>query len=83
MQVTIYTSPGCSYCSKTKKLLNRAGLDYTTYEVGHEGFSVSDVEIMFPEASGFPVIVVDDKMLPGGIMDLAKLLLKEGLVTAS
>jgi len=81
MKIEIYTIPGCMWCSKTEKLLQRANInDYKKYIVGKD-IERTTVQERFPFADGYPIIVVDDEVIPG-IVDLAKLFVKKGLVSS-
>ena len=31
--ITVYTTPGCSGCTATKRILDRAGIDYATVDL--------------------------------------------------
>lgn len=91
MDITIYTTRGCFYCSKAVELMERAGLEYKLVDV----IPKLDPRAELPEGkmwkeefsrefagvNGFPYSIVDGKPI-GGVIDLAKLLVKEGLVSA-
>lgn len=56
MKVTVYTLPVCVQCDRTKKLLDREGIEYDTVDLT----TVPDVAAEFKEA-GFlqaPIVVV-------------------------
>lgn len=78
MDILVYTSPGCKWCTKTEKLLSVAKIPFTKKIMG-----VNASEEDLPKtADGYPVILVDNVYI-GGIFDLAKLLVKEGLINSS
>lgn len=82
MDIEFYSSPGCTWCIKTERLLQLASLPYTKHIVG-EDISFEDVRVKYPEAGGYPVIIVDGKFIAGGIHQFATMLVKKGLVSSS
>tara|TARA_B100001094_G_C18011785_1_gene710484 strand:- start:58 stop:348 length:291 start_codon:yes stop_codon:yes gene_type:complete len=93
MDILIYTTRDCFYCAQSKELLTRANLDYNVVEVipKTESFGPDDPPTgfmwkaefsrKFPGVNGFPYILIDEKPY-GGLVELAKHLLKEGLISA-
>ena len=93
MDIQIYTTTGCFYCEKAKELLDRAELEYNVVEVipKTESFGPDNApdnkmwkeefSRKYPGVNGFPYILIDEKPY-GGVVDLAKHLVKEGLVSA-
>ena len=82
MDIIIYTNEGCIWCTRTKELMVRANVEYT--EVKWNDIGVENqlkLKTRWPEAGGFPVVVIDDEYI-GGLVDVAKLFLKKGLVTS-
>jgi len=83
MEVTIYTTQGCGWCTRTKELLEKANItEYT--EINWSDLSGDEQEqfrLDYPEANGFPVVFVDGVMYTG-LVPLAKKFLADGLVTA-
>ena len=81
MDITIYTTNGCEYCSKTKELLQRAKItDYVERKVGVD-YDVATFHEEWPQARAYPVVIVDGEFV-GGLIELAKLFLKLGLVSS-
>ena len=64
MDITIYTSTGCGWCTRTKELLERAKItDYT--EINWADLSEDEQEqfhVDYPNVNGFPVIFVDGEL---------------------
>ena len=91
MDITIYTTTGCFYCQKAKELLDRAEIKYNIVsvvpkldpraELPKGSMWKEDFGIENPGVNGFPYSIVDGKPV-GGLIELAKLLVKEGLVSA-
>ena len=83
MNVKVYTSTGCTWCARTKELLERAKItDYT--EILWSDMSGDDQETFknsYLEAQGFPVVFVDEEFV-GGLVPFAKMLMQKGLVSA-
>jgi len=84
MDITIYTSTGCGWCTRTKELLERAKItDYT--EINWADLSGDEQEQFhadYPDVNGFPVIFVDGELY-AGLVPLAKKFLADGLVTTT
>ena len=84
MNIKIYTSTGCTWCSRTKELLSRANItDYN--EILWSDLPQEEQEqfhIDYPDVQGFPVVFIDGEYI-GGLVPLAKKFLADGLVTTS
>ena len=86
MDITIYTTRGCSSCAHAKELCSRANVEYTEVEPGAPGQLTKDeFRQKFPNIYGFPYIIISQEDEPDtqmiGVVDLAKLFLKKGLVS--
>ena len=93
MNIKMYGSKGCYYCEQARELLKRASLDYTYLEVipktevpgpekPPEGYIWrEDFLREYPGVNGYPYILIDGKPI-GALIELAKHLVKEGLVSA-
>ena len=91
MNIKVYTTRGCYYCEQVKELFKRANLSYESWEVipqtgppdepptGVMWKSVFSQK--YPGVQGFPYVIIDDKPI-GALVETAKYLLKEGLVSA-
>lgn len=79
MEVTIYTAPGCDACVHLKTLLVRANLEWNEIVIGQD-MSMNSFRTKFPQVKSTPYTVIDKKNYPS-IVDVARMLLKEGLVT--
>ena len=78
MQIKIYTSPGCHYCTQAKKLFQRAGIRAweevvckTSEQLKHD----------YPNANSYPWIIVDGEEV-GGLVETARLFLERGIVSS-
>ena len=87
MNITLYTTKGCSSCAHAKKLCNRANVEFTEIEPGAPNqIAKWEFQTQFPDVRGFPFIVIkqegeeDIQMI--GVVELAKLFLKKGLVSS-
>ena len=76
MEIIIYTSTGCFYCVQVKKLCKRAELEYTAIDISQD-----ELKEMFPNAQGYPWVVIDGEEI-GSLVDAAKKFVKEGLVSS-
>lgn len=82
MEITIYTSPTCGQCTHMRTLLNRANLEWTELVIG-DSISIDEFRSLYPKANKTPFVVIDDgevKRNYDSIVEVAKLLLKKGLV---
>jgi glutaredoxin 3 len=80
MEIIIYTTLGCSYCTKIKELMNRADVEYTAILVGKD-ITREEFRIKYPVAAGFPYVIIDDKII-GGIVETVQLFVDMGLVSS-
>ena len=83
MDIKIYTNEGCIWCTRTKELMVRANQEYT--EIKWQDLNIDEqleIKKKYPRATGFPVVIIDNENI-GGLVDVAKLFLKKGLVTSS
>ena len=83
MEITIYTNEGCIWCTRTKELMARASQEYT--EVNWSKITIEEQNNMKKKLGdklvSFPVVFIDDEFV-GGLVDVAKLFLKKGLVSS-
>ncbi len=83
MKIRIYTINGCAHCATMAQLCDRADVPYEKVLVGEQAdcsLSMFDFTAQFPEAKGFPYVLVDNKPV-GGLVESAKLFLDKGLVS--
>ncbi len=82
MDITIYTSTGCVWCTRMKELMERANQNYTEVVwnelTGDEQQALTE---QYPDMRSFPIAIIDGVFYKG-LVDVAKLFLQEGLVTA-
>jgi len=82
MEITVYTAPGCTWCSKIKELFARAEVEYT--EISYGNMTELEREAFreeYPQVESFPAAIIDGEFI-GGIVPVAKLFLEKGLVSA-
>ena len=72
MKFTVYSKPGCPFCTKIQTLLDLNDFDYTVYELD-EDFTREQFYSEFGEGSTFPQVVLNDQNL-GGCTDTIKYL---------
>jgi hypothetical protein len=60
--------------------MKRASVPYTSTVVGQD-ISIEEFKKLYPNASGFPYVIVDGEPL-GGIMETIKLFVDKGLVSS-
>ncbi|MFZ9836799.1 MAG: glutaredoxin domain-containing protein [Candidatus Nanopelagicaceae bacterium] len=80
MEVEIFTSTGCGYCSKMKELLRRVDLEYTEYRLGQNLTREEFIEA-FPEATGYPRMRIDGKNI-GGLTEAVRFFVENGMITS-
>ena len=83
-KVTAYTLQGCVHCIHLHELLDRSSIDnsrITYIDVGKD-ISNEDFVSQFPEAAGYPHVVINGKEI-GGLVETAKYLLKKKLVASN
>ena len=79
MDIIIYSVEGCTWCARTKELFARANVEYTEIKITDE--NRDDFREKYPNASSYPHVIIDGEEI-GGLVQVAKLLLKKGLVSA-
>ena len=70
MAIEIYTKEDCAFCTNAKNLLRMHKKDYVEYKLG-EDFTREIILSKFPEATTYPVIVIDGFHI-GGFQQLQK-----------
>ncbi len=90
MQIDVYATRDCFYCYQMKELLKRAELEYNLIHVMKEGvtsnnkgelyMSKEEFKHVYPHTRGFPYVIIDGEEI-GGLVETAKYLIKEGLVS--
>jgi len=80
MEIKAYTSPGCFYCDQLKELFKRAEVDYEAIVVGGD-YTQEQFKQGFPDATGFPYVIIDGERV-GGLVETAKLFLQKGIVSS-
>tara|TARA_B100000965_G_scaffold195317_1_gene163190 strand:+ start:581 stop:862 length:282 start_codon:yes stop_codon:yes gene_type:complete len=79
MNVIVYSSHGCFYCEQMKLLMEKANLTYKEIEV--DVTNRASFIKKYPDAKGYPYVIIDGKPI-GGLVETAKELLKKGLIHA-
>ena len=77
MDIVIHTTQGCFYCDQMKELCKRAEVEYEIVDT-----SAEELRRLFPNAAGYPHVVIDGEEI-GGLVEAAKFFLKEGLVSVN
>ena len=78
MEIKVYTSPGCYYCTQLKELFKRANITDYEEKVCTSGDQVRED---YPNANAFPFVVIDGEEI-GGLVPTAKYFLEKGLVSS-
>ena len=72
--VTIYSTPSCTYCKMTKDYLKEHNIAFTEYDVAADAAKRAEM-IEKSEQMGVPVTIIDDTVIVGFDRDeIAKLL---------
>lgn len=75
---TVYSKPGCPYCTKIKKVLELTNQNYVEYILG-EDFTKEEFYNQFGNLSTFPQVVLNETNL-GGCTDTIKYLQENEMV---
>ena len=86
MHLKAYTTAHCFYCEQLKLLVERIDpqdqeIQVDLIKIGKD-ISKEYFEYQYPDAVGFPYVIVDDEHI-GGLVDTAKLLLRKGFVSTN
>jgi len=79
MEIKVYTSPGCFYCTQVKELFKRAELEYEESVINET--NKAEFRAKYPLAVSFPFVLIDNEPV-GGLVETARILVKRGLVSA-
>lgn len=72
--VTIYSTPNCTYCQMTKEFLSEHKIAYTEFDVAADAAKRAEM-IEMSEQMGVPVTVIDNNVVVGFDRDeIARLL---------
>lgn len=81
MEIIAYTLPACSHCGHLKELFKRADVEYTEISVTND-MTPEEFNQNYPMIKVFPFVVIDGKGV-GGLVEVVKLFLAKGLVSAT
>ena len=62
--ITIYSTPTCPYCKRTKAYLEEKGIEFTDYDVANDKEKAKEM-IEKSGQMGVPVIFIDETMIIG------------------
>ena len=82
--VTAYTLEGCVHCMHLHELLERSNVpnERITYVDVGKDISKEDFIKKFPEAGGYPHVIIDGKSI-GGLVETEKYLVKKKMVSTT
>ena len=63
-QVTIYSTPTCVYCKKTKQFLSDHHIEYVDYDVAFDEARRNEM-IQLTGQMGVPVVIIDKEITIG------------------
>ena len=75
--ITIYSKPGCPYCTKIKKVMELEELQHVSYELNRD-FTREEFYAKFGDGATFPQLTLDNLHL-GGCQESIKHLQREKL----
>ena len=78
MKIVAYTTQGCFYCDQLKELFRRANIEYESIII--DDGARDSFNKQFPRAAGYPYVIIDNKHV-GGLVETAKFLVENGLIT--
>jgi len=61
---TVYSKPGCTFCTKVKRLLELADVKYVVYSLGAD-FYPKEFKEKFGENSTYPQVMFNETVLGG------------------
>ena len=64
MKFTVYSMPGCGFCSKIVQLLELTKQEYVEYKLNRD-FTAEEFYDEFPSGTSFPQVLVDYKKIGG------------------
>ena len=89
MDIKVYGTEGCFYCDQLKELFRRADLSYDLTmivdDINNKSSGVMHKDVFHEKyhlVSGFPYVIIDGDEI-GGLVDTAKYLVANGLVSSS
>ena len=84
VKVIAYTLNGCVHCLHLHELLERCEIPNERITFIDVGSDISKEEFAgrFPEAEGYPHVVINGKSI-GGLVETAKWLIKKGYVSSN
>lgn len=63
-EVTIYTTPTCSWCAAAKRFLDEHEIEYTEYDVSEDPDRLEEL-IRISGQTGVPVLDIDGEIVVG------------------
>ena len=63
-EVTVYSTPSCSYCIRLKSYLNQKGINFTNIDVSSDAQSLEKM-VSLSGQMGVPVIDIDGDVVVG------------------
>mgnify|MGYP001593482062 CR=1 FL=1 len=76
MNIKVYSTPGCFYCTKLKELFERANIVEYEEQVCTSG---DEVRVDYPDAGSFPYVIIDGEVI-GGLVETAKFFIEKKIV---
>jgi glutaredoxin len=80
MDIKVYTLPNCSACAHLRELMSRSNQSYTQIEVGTD-ITMETFKQEYSDVNMLPYVIIDGERI-GGLVEVARKFLKEGLVTS-
>lgn len=69
--IDLYTRDECIFCEKAKTLLEKNNIEHTVFILNTD-FVREDINLLFPKARTYPVVVIDGEYI-GGYAELSKI----------
>lgn len=79
MDIQVYTLPNCSSCAHLRELMSRANQTYTETQIGSD-ITIEEFQQQNPGVNMLPYVIIDGENI-GGLVEVARKFLKDGLVT--
>jgi len=79
MEIKVYTLPNCSSCAHLRELMSRANQTYTENQIGTD-MTIEEFQSEYPGVNALPYVIINGEQI-GGLVEVARKFLKDGLVT--
>jgi glutaredoxin-like YruB-family protein len=65
VKVTVFSTPTCPFCKKTKEFLTQKGIEYTDHDVTSDNEALEEMRRLTEGGLSVPVIKIGDEVIVG------------------